>query len=187
VAWTAIAPGRPVSLGVIAAETGADINVLRRLNLELLHGITPPDPFREVVVPVSHAQQVAALFQRNDIALLRYHHYRIQPGDTLSALSRHYGVSLAMIEQHNPGIRNRVLRIGEIVIIPVLTETEPFVRQPVALSRPFSGTHVVSQGETLWSLSRRFGVSLQELAMANNMDINQTLSIGRSLNVPIIE
>ncbi|MCL2557905.1 MAG: LysM peptidoglycan-binding domain-containing protein, partial [Treponema sp.] len=187
VAWTAIAPGRPVSLGVIAAETGASLNVLRRLNLELLHGITPPDPSREIVVPTSHAHAVLALLERNDVALLRYHSYRIQPGDTLSALSRHYGISLAMIEQHNPGIRSRVLSIGEIVIIPVLTETEPYARQPVALSRPFNGTHVVAEGETLWSLSRRYGVSLQELALANNMEINQTLSIGRTLNVPIIE
>jgi len=185
--WTPIVPGRPVSLDVIAAQTGTDRNVLRRLNLELLHGITPADPRREIVVPTAQAQAIAGLLARDDMALIRYHRYRVQPGDTLYALSRHYGISVAAIEQHNPGLQNRHLRIGETIIIPILTEVEPFARQAVALSRPFNGTHIVSQGDTLWAISRLYNVSLQELAAANNMEINQTLSIGRTLRVPIIE
>ena len=187
VEWTTVVPGRQVSLDLIAAQTGADRNQLRRLNLELLHGITPADPSREIVVPAEHARAIEYLLQREDMVLVRYHRYRIQPGDTLYALSRHYGISVATIEQHNPGIRSRVLRPGDTVIIPVLTETEPFSREPVTLSRAFNGTHVVSQGDTLWSLSRRYNVNPQELALANNMELNQTLSIGRTLRVPIIE
>jgi len=189
VEWTAIRPGRQVSLDMIAAETGADRNQLRRLNLELLQGITPPDPSREIVVPAAQAQAIVSLLERSDMVLLRYYRYRVQPGDTLYALSRHYGVSVAMIERHNPGVRSRHLRPGETLIIPVLQDVEvaPFVRHTVALSQPFDGTHIVGQGDTLWSLSRRFNVSLQELATANNMELNQTLSIGRALRVPIIE
>ena len=41
--WTVIKPGRQASLDLIASETGTDRNVLHRLNLELLHGITPAD------------------------------------------------------------------------------------------------------------------------------------------------
>ncbi|MCL2191385.1 MAG: LysM peptidoglycan-binding domain-containing protein [Treponema sp.] len=186
VEWTTVRPGRPVSLDMIASETGTDRNLLRRLNLELLHGITPADPDREIVVPAARAQAIAALLERDDMVLVQYHRYRIQPGDTLYALSRHYGISVATIEMHNPGVRNRHLRPGETLVIPVLQEVEPFAREPVTFSRLFNGTHVVAQGDTLWSLARRYNVNPQELAMANNMDLNQTLSIGRALRVPII-
>ena len=187
VEWTTVSPGgRPVSLDMIASETGTDRNLLRRLNLELLHGITPADPNHEIVVPASRAQAISALLERDDMVLVQYHRYRIQPGDTLYALSRHYGISVAMIERHNPGVRNRHLRPGETLVIPVLQEVEPFARQPVTLSRPFNGTHVVVQGDTLWSLARRYNVNPQELAVANNMELTQTLSIGRALRVPII-
>jgi len=184
--WTAIRPGRQVSLDMIAAETGTDRNLLRRLNLELLQGITPADPNHEIVVPAARAEVITALLERNDMVLIQYRRYRIQPGDTLYALSRHYGISVAMIERHNPGIRNRHLRPGETLIIPVLQDVEPFARQPITLSRPFNGTHVVAQGDTLWSLARRYNVNPQELAFANNMELTQTLSIGRALRVPII-
>ncbi|MCL2600805.1 MAG: LysM peptidoglycan-binding domain-containing protein [Treponema sp.] len=185
--WTTVTPGRQVSLDLIASQTGTDRNVLRRLNLELLHGITPADPLHEIVVPASQADAITYLLAREDMVLVRYHRYRIQPGDTLYALSRHYRVSVATIVQHNPAIRNRHLRPGETIIIPVLTEVEPFSREPVTLSRPFDGTHIVSQGDTLWSLARMYNVNPQELAVANNMELNQILSIGRALRVPIIE
>jgi len=185
--WTPIVPGRPVSLEVIAAQTGADIGTLRRLNLELLHGITPADPAREIVVPTAHAPAIASLVQRDDMVLVRHHRHQVQPGDTLYAFSRHYGISVAMIEMHNPGLRGRHLRIGETIVIPVLRDVAPFSRQPAVATATFGGTHVVDAGETLWSISRRYNVSLQELAAANGMEINQTLSIGRALRVPIIE
>jgi len=186
--WTAIRPGRQISLDVIAAETGTDRNLLRRLNLELLHGITPADPMHEIVVPTANVQAIAGLLERSDMVLVRYHRHRIQYGDTMYALSRHYGISVATIERHNPGMRHWLLRVGDTVVIPALTDdVEPFTRQPVTLSRPFNGVHIVSPGDTLWSLARRFNVNPQELAMANNMELNQILSIGRALRVPIIE
>jgi len=188
--WEALAPGRPVSLDLLAASAGADGAALRRLNLELLHGITPADPEREIVVPASHARAIALAIEQGGAALLSYRRYVIQPGDTLYALARHYGISVASIEQHNPGLRSRYLRPGQAVLIPLLRETEPFSRRPAqpvfGPPRPFHGTHVVAPGDTLWSLSRRHGVTLQELADANGMGSGDTLSIGRALKVPII-
>jgi membrane-bound lytic murein transglycosylase D len=186
VEWTAITPGRPVSLDVIAAETGMDVRLLRSLNLELLHGITPADPSREMVVPANMAEEVVNLLGKDGLVLVSHHIYQVQPGDTLYELSRHYGISVAMIERQNPGLAGRYLRPGEALVIPVLNEVAPFERRPEAAGRPFNGTHVVVQGDTLWSLARAHNVSLQELATANGMDMNQTLSIGRTLKVPII-
>jgi membrane-bound lytic murein transglycosylase D len=100
-------------------------------------------------------------------------------------MSTHYGASLNVIEQHNPGISNRYLKIGETVVIPAYNDVAPPSR-PVTVTQVFNGSHVVKSGETLWSLSRRYGVDLQSLADANNMTINQILPEGRTLKVPII-
>jgi membrane-bound lytic murein transglycosylase D len=213
VEWTVIKPGRQASLDIIAAETGADRNLLRRLNNELLYGITPPDQNYELKVPLSHADQITAILEKADSRLLHFYTYRIQYGDTLSALSRHYGVSVNLIEQHNPGILNRYLKIGEIILIPAfasgIAAPSPAAAQNQAASgapaggtgsaaarngnagsaagRPFTGSHTVVQGDTLWSLAIRYQVDPQVLAAENNMGLNQILSIGRVLKVPIIE
>ena len=200
VEWTTIKPEKQVSLDVIAAETGINRTLLQRLNTELLYGISPADKNYELKVPPDQAEAIAGLLQKEDIRLLHFYRYKVQYGDTLFALSRHYNVSLDMIEEHNPGILNRYLKIGETVIIPAFKEADPYTGVKIPSAAPsagaalaaspktgsFSGTHIVSKGDTLWSLAIRYQIDPQLLAAENNMELNEILSIGKALKVPII-
>jgi len=184
--WTSVPLRRQVSLDILAEEAGIDRDLLRNLNAQLLHGISPAGSF-SLKVPLAHLESVTNVLERDDINLIRYYYHVVRSGDTLWSLSRHYGVSLNLIEQHNPGISNRYLKIGETITFPAFADAAP----APAPSRPavtavFNGTHVVARGETLWSLGRRYGVDPQALAEANGMLLDQILHIGRTLKVPII-
>jgi membrane-bound lytic murein transglycosylase D len=183
--WETIPLTRQISIDLLADEAGINRDLMRRLNAELLHGITPVDRNYRLKIPASHLEQVTAILEREDLRLLRYRHHIVRQGDTLWSISRHYGTTQLMIEQHNPGINNRYLRIGETVIIPVFNDVPPPPR-PTATPANFNGTHVVQRGETFWSLSRRYGVDPQTIAEANGMHLNQILHEGRTLKVPIM-
>jgi membrane-bound lytic murein transglycosylase D len=189
--WITIKPEKQVSLDIIARETGIDRNLLYRLNTELLYGITPADKNHELKIPKGQVEAIADLLAREDLVLLRYYRYQIRYGDTLSALSRHYSVSVAMIEQYNPGIASRYLKIGETIIIPAFKETTPYTGGTAQAQTQgggtFNGTHLVAKGDTLWSLAILYQVDPQVLAQENNMELNQILSIGKVLKVPIME
>lgn len=45
--------------------------------------------------------------------------------------------------------------------------------------------YVVESGDTLWRISNRHGVSLDELLMANGLTRNSTLQIGQRLTIPV--
>ncbi len=45
-------------------------------------------------------------------------------------------------------------------------------------------THKVASGETGWSVARKYGISIQDLATANNLDTNMVLKVGQVLNIP---
>ena len=47
---------------------------------------------------------------------------------------------------------------------------------------PFEA-HVVSEGDTLWSLARKFGVSEKKIMDINNLDNGSVLKIGQVLNI----
>jgi membrane-bound lytic murein transglycosylase D len=184
--------GRQVSLNLLAAEAGIDPQLLRQGNMELIYGLTPSDSSYRLKVPARTIPLIVSVLEREDQKLLTHYRYVIKYGDTLSALARHYDVSLKLIEESNPGITGRYLKIGETIIIPALKETVPYAGK----SGPsiegsnvlaFTGTHLVKKGETLWSLALAYSVDPELLAEANGMELNQTLPEGKTLKVPIIE
>jgi membrane-bound lytic murein transglycosylase D len=186
--WQTIPVGRQVSLDIVAAEAGIDGELLRQGNMELLYGLTPPDGSYRLKVPASVVPLVTGVLERDDLKLIRHYRYVIKYGDTLSVLAMHYGVSLRLIEQLNPGISGRYLQIGETVIIPALADIAPYQGKTAAAGDPvFNGTHLVKKGETLWALALAYSIDPEALARANGMELNQTLAEGKVLKVPIIE
>ena len=56
----------------------------------------------------------------------------------------------------------------------------------VLFSSPlFSDTqHVVAKGETLYSISRKYGITVNELCNENNISQSQVLKVGQKLTIP---
>jgi len=116
--WETIELPRQISIDMLAEETGVSKELLRNLNAELLHGISPADANYRLKVPLSHLAEIKAVLERDDLQLIRYLYHVVRHGDTVWSMSRTYNTSVNMIEQHNPGISARYLKIGETVVIP---------------------------------------------------------------------
>jgi membrane-bound lytic murein transglycosylase D len=185
--WTAIPLQRQVSIDILADETGIPKELLRSLNAELLQGISPADSAYRLKVPTVHLEKITNVLESDELKLIRYHYHIVHYGDTLWSMSKHYSISVNMIEQHNPGISNRYLKIGETIIIPALVSTIPPAAAVVTTPVNFTNTYVVQKGETFWSLGRKYGVDPQVLAEANGLRLSDILHEGRTIRVPIIE
>src|SRR5690606_14820716 len=44
--------------------------------------------------------------------------------------------------------------------------------------------HVVRRGETLWSIAKRHGIGMNQLASSNGLSTQSTLAVGKVLSVP---
>ena len=118
--WTRIPVGRSVDLNLLAEYAGIDNTELKNANRELNYGITPPYPEYHLKVPLDHVQAIVSVLENPELELIQYYFHTIRSGDTLSAISRRYGVSESQIHSHNPGLRDRYLRVGQQLIIPAL-------------------------------------------------------------------
>jgi membrane-bound lytic murein transglycosylase D len=185
--WTRVPAGRTVDLALLAEETGIDAGLLRAGNRELVYNISPPDRTYQIKVPASQAPLVTEVLERKGPELIKNYFHTVHYGDTLSALALHYGVTVELIENANPGIRSRYLQIGSRLRIPALKEAGPYQgARPAASGSPdFQGDHQVKKGETLWAISLMYEVDPETLAQANGMALNDTLREGRNLKVPI--
>jgi membrane-bound lytic murein transglycosylase D len=188
--WTRVNVGRSVDLGLLADASGVALSKLQKANRELLFNVTPPDKNYLLKVHVSDADQISATLERTDINLVKHYIHVIKSGDTLSALARRYGASVELIEQANPGIKPRSLKIGQRILIPALKNAAfnaatPAHNEKILLDTTlFSAEYVVKKGETLWSIASKYRVSPEALADANDMGLNDTLPVGKILKTP---
>lgn len=64
--------------------------------------------------------------------------------------------------------------------------TRPSAAPAVSEPAPAAGkaTHTVAKGDSLWSIARKYGISVDELAAANQLAKSATLRLGQQLTVP---
>lgn len=60
----------------------------------------------------------------------------------------------------------------------------PAASEVATAATPSSTTHTVVKGDNLWSIARKHGLSVKELAAANNLRSDTTLKLGQKLAVP---
>ncbi|MDK2883112.1 MAG: hypothetical protein PWP58_1448 [Bacillota bacterium] len=83
--------------------------------------------------------------------------YVVQPGDTLWDIARRFGVTVEEIMRANNLTNTEIIPGQELQIIAVV---EPAPSAPRTV-------HVVRPGETLFSIARRYGISVVDLIEAN--------------------
>ncbi len=107
--------------------------------------------------------------------------YTVRPGDTLWAIAARYGISVNAIVRASGLDDADALQIGQQLVIPVdaPAPTRRTTSTPVYLVERYE----VREGDTLWALARRFGMSVDELAGLNGIDPDVTLRIGRVLKI----
>jgi|GEM_PF-2450512 len=109
--------------------------------------------------------------------------YVVAPGDTLSTIALRYGVSVPDLARWN-GIEDvQLVRAGERLRL-----APPDGTAAAAASKlPAPGAtrrYRVQEGDTLFSLSRRFGVSVEALQRANNLSDPDRLIAGTEIAIP---
>jgi LysM repeat protein len=115
-----------------------------------------------------------------------YIHY-VKKGETAYSISRAYGVTVDELTKENPPALYGV-KEGQTLRIPVrdIPEGQKAEQQPVRAQRDESRYtyHKLQPGETVYSVSRLYGVSENEIISSNpGIDINR-LSVGSEIAIP---
>jgi LysM repeat protein len=141
----------------------------------------PPETNPPAPLPVPPPAPVAPVPQTED--------YTVIKGDTFASIAKKSGVSVRAVQDANPGVDPRKLKIGQKLHLPpaasASTSAAPGTA-PMAADTASSGgelTYKVKSGDTLTSIARHFHVSIKALESANNLTTT-SIRVGRALKIP---
>lgn len=170
-----------------AYEVSEDLIRQHNANLgsELKIDQTVKIPFSEV------AQKSAKAEKRRKKDFLTH---KVLSGQTLYAIARDYNISVATLLEDNPSLNPQSLPVGETLWIRRTEVGKTTEQQTQSEMKEYAATlnsvtdddgydhYVVQAGETIYSLSRRFGMTEEEFARLN--DVSAGLKAGAMIRIP---
>ncbi len=181
-----------IDLALAADLAGISVNQLYQFNPAFNRWATAPNGPHRLLLPRGKAAQfkleVARIPQNKRINWVRH---KIRNGETLSHISKKYRTSVSLIKQVN-NIRGTQIRAGKYLMVPTATKSlKSYTLSKNSRVASIQNTnrkgirqvHIVRPGQSLWSISRIYGVTTRSLAKWNAMAPIDTLRVGQKLVV----
>lgn len=115
--------------------------------------------------------------------------HTVQKSETVYGIAKSYNLTIEELVKANPGIENGV-SLGQVLTIPGKKGNEQVVSKPTTPATAtitFSDTtiqHTVLDHETLYSISKRFMVPIEEIQKANNLKSTK-IKPGDTILIPV--
>ena len=98
----------------------------------------------------------------------------VESGDSLWKLATKYDTEVRIIKQINY-MNSEILSLGQTLLIPLSkTKTNNFI--------PYE-MHIVSEGDTLWEISIKYNIDIDDLTKMNSLNKSSYLQLGQQLTI----
>ncbi len=110
-------------------------------------------------------------------------YYTVKAGDTLYGISRKFGMSLSQLVSVNGISASSLIVPGQTLRVAGGATTSTVVKTNATSSRTSGGNYLVQPGDTLYSIARRSGMSLNSLLTLNGLSQSSVIYPGQSLTI----
>lgn len=121
--------------------------------------------------------------------LIRWDEVTTKRSVPLQMLAKEMDIDVSILKFLNPAlILGRTPPAQEYTLrVPLGTGEEAQLAISSMVLPSYEHTYKVVKGDTLWGISRRYGLTVTDLCDANNIEENAILPIGKTLYIPIME
>lgn len=110
-------------------------------------------------------------------------YYTVKAGDTLYGISRKFGMSLSQLVSVNGISASSLIVPGQTLRVAGGETTSTVVKTTATTSRTSGENYLVQPGDTLYSIARRSGMSLNSLLTLNGLSQSSVIYPGQSLTI----
>ena len=119
--------------------------------------------------------------------------YKVEKGDTLYSISRKYQITVPELRAANNLSENDVIKVGQKLKIPsadisaaaaLATDKKAATSSNASISATTkTKEYTVVKGDTMYSISKKHGMTLAEFMALNNLDNSSVIKVGQKLKI----
>jgi membrane-bound lytic murein transglycosylase D len=177
---------KQVHLKHVADAIDVSENTLAELNPELRYRIIPPERYTLRIPPGTTSELIAGLqsIPVSQPPTRAFVYHRVRRGETLSTIARKYRTYVRSIMRANNLRSSHYIVAGRLLKIPQRGYSYSSSSSTSSSSVSKSKTvHVVSRGDSLWIIAKRYRTTVREIQEINSLRSTQ-LHIGQVLKLP---
>jgi LysM repeat protein len=118
-------------------------------------------------IPVQPTIEEEIDTSREDAGARGRHTHNVETGETIYGIARMYGISESALREANPAVQAENLKPGQHLIIPQPLPGEKGRDTAPAYNEEGFAYHKVKRKETLYSIARFYGITVQDIRTAN--------------------
>ena len=98
--------------------------------------------------------------------------YKVKSGDVLGKVATRHGVSVAQLRSWN-NLNSNLIRVGQVLIVQAEPVQKTISSATLALnegSAASSKTYTVQPGDSLWIISKKHSLTIEQIKRLNNLN-----------------
>ena len=168
-------PGQ-LDLMQAADLAGLKPETIYELNPGFNQWATDPSGPHYLLLPIGVSDRfVTQLESLDENDLVRWDRYKIRRGDSLSRIASRYKIEVAVLKEIN-GMDDDLIIAGKEIMVPRGSAWAD-------KQSPREQLYIVLKGDTLWNISRKFKVSIEDLVLWNELNLEKPLQINQEIKI----
>jgi len=167
----------------ICKKYNCDEKELKAANPQLNKGLKTGETLN---IPVPPSNKTV---KSTDNDQVKFTNHQVKKGETLFSISKKYNTPIETILKYNTNVKKEV-KVNQIIRIPSpIDEAKAVEKSPVKKEQVEKVTyiqHEIEQGETFYSLQRRYELTKEQL-IELNPGLQDGLQVGESIKIPSVK
>lgn len=103
--------------------------------------------------------------------------HQVRAGETLSGIAKTHGIGTVALAQANGISQRAMVKVGQVLNVPAVAAEK-------VTALPKYGTYTVKPGDTLSAIAKKYGTTVADITVANQMSRKAPIRPGQTIKVP---